>query len=35
MRGYVRASLLGRAATLGEGAPVILAASDPGHVESW
>jgi hypothetical protein len=35
MRGFVCASLLGLAATLAEGAPVMLAASLPGHVESW
>jgi hypothetical protein len=35
MRGFVCASLLGLAATLAEGAPVRLAASLPGHVESW
>jgi hypothetical protein len=35
MRGFVCASLLGLARTLAEGAPVMLAVSAPGHVESW
>jgi hypothetical protein len=35
MRGFVCASLLGLAATPTEGAPVVLAASLPEHVESW
>jgi hypothetical protein len=35
MRGVVCASLLGLAATLAEGAPVMLAASLSGRVESW
>jgi hypothetical protein len=35
MRGYVCASPLGRGATLAEWAPVRLAASIRGHVESW
>ena len=35
MRGFVCASLLGLAATLAEGAPVMLAASLPWYVESW
>jgi hypothetical protein len=35
MRGFVCASFLGLAATLAEGAPVMLAASLPGQVESW
>jgi hypothetical protein len=35
MRGFVYASLLSLAATLTEGAPVMLAVSLPGHVESW
>jgi hypothetical protein len=35
MRGFVCASLLGLAATLAEGAPVMLGASLPGHVELW
>jgi hypothetical protein len=34
MRGFVCASLLGLVATLAEGAPVMLAGSLPGHVES-
>ena len=34
-RGFVCASLLGPAATLAEGAQVILAASVLGQVESW
>lgn len=35
MSGFVCASLLGLAATLAEGALVVLATSLPGHVESW
>jgi ABC-type phosphate transport system permease subunit len=35
MRGFVCAWLLGLAAALAEGAPVMLAANLPGQVESW
>ena len=35
MRGFACASLLDLARTLAEGAQVMLAASFPGHVDSW
>jgi hypothetical protein len=35
MGGFVCALLLGLAATRAKGAPIMLAASLPGHVESW